>query len=223
MSFEKNPRASTDKTFGAVPKEGRGVNVFEELAEEAKSLSHLGVCLWFVFVRSRRKFEDDFRLGTAADFQAWWKKFSQGHRVPRVSRALFPLPSRWEKFLEGFPQGISLDEVLLDVSFGMRFGHACWSELCIYFLNHLYNCSVGLGPSETSFAQEEFLGSIERCVGRWLSEDSILTWRIADIEKDFSKRSISYTGEEVCKAEPLSVYRVAPALPPQSMEEVFLV
>ena len=83
------------------------------------------------------------------------------------------------------------------------------------FLNHLYNGSFGLGPGRMSKAQEEFLNSIELSVDRWLLEDCNLIWKREDVVADLSKKMVSYTGEEICKAEPLSIFRVAPALPPE--------
>ena len=194
--------------------ERRERNPVKEIASESKSLSHLGVCLWSFFVSSGGSFEERLRLGTEARLGDWWKNFSQGHRVPRVSRALFPLPSCWGECLTDFPVGRSFEEILHDEELGRVFGIGCWCELAVLFLNHLYNASLGFGPKPTSKAQDEFLRSIEGSVKRWLADDARLIWKGEDIERDFARKTVSYTGEEICKAEPLSVYRVAPALPP---------
>ena len=198
------------------PLEERGFNsIFEAMADGAESLSHLGVCLWRgVFLHGGGS-EEEPSLDAAADLCDWWKKFSRNHRVPRVSRALFPLPSVWGDDLKKFPLHVGLNGVVRDRLLGEQFGEFCWCELAVVFLNHLYNATLGFGPQEVSLAQEEFLRAIQGSVHRWLVEDITLNWGIDEVLKDFSKKTISYTGEEICKAEPLSVYRVSPALPPE--------
>ena len=50
---------------------------------------------------------------------------------------------------------------------------------------------------------------------RVLGEDVSFAWGVRQVMDDFAKRTLSYTGEEVCKAEVLSLARLAPALPPE--------
>ena len=190
-------------------------STFEAIAGGAKSLSHLGVCLWKSVFQHGGSPEEGLSPGTATEFEEWWKKISRNHRVPRVSRALFPLPSVWGRDLVDSLLKVDFARVLDDENLGAEFGESCWCELAVVFLNHLYNGALGFGPSQTSKAQEEFLRSIQCSVHRWLLEDGSFEWDLKDIGKDFEKKSVSYTGEEICKAEPLSVYRVHPALPPE--------
>ena len=52
-------------------------------------------------------------------------------------------------------------------------------------------------------------------VERVLKDDCLIDWSVNDIRDDFNKKSVSYSGEEVCKAEPLSLARIRPGLPPE--------
>ena len=189
--------------------------LFEEMLEWAKSLSQLGVLLWRGVLM--QKDDAGSASSSSAAFTAcrWWEKFSQDRRVPRVSRALFPLGSRWKSLLCDFPLNLSLEGLLEDERLCSKFSVYCWCELVVFFLNHLYNGSFGFGPPECSRAQMEFLNSIEGNVKRWLEDDCEISWKKSDVVHDFSKKMVSYNGVEICKAEPLSVYRVSPALPPE--------
>ena len=188
---------------------------FEAILEKAKSLGELGVCLWRMFACNSQSSEDGLWLGTDSAACRWWKKFNRDFRVPRVSRALFPMGSRWKGKLDAFPVELNLNELIDDPCVVCEFSEVCWCELVTLFLNHLYNGSVGFGSNCMSKAQEEFTNSIAGSVHRWLLEDCKLDWKKDDVVKDLGKKMINYTGEEVCKAEPLSVFRVAPALPPE--------
>ena len=135
--------------------------------------------------------------------------------MPRVSRALFPLGSAWDFCLRDFPLDRLLADILCDSETVERFSVACWCELVVLFLNRLYNGCQGFGPADHSKAQRGFLDSIEMSVKRWLVEDCEQFWTAEDVAQDMSKKSVSYTGEEICKAEPLTVFRVSPALAPE--------
>ncbi|CAK9108713.1 unnamed protein product [Durusdinium trenchii] len=73
----------------------------------------------------------------------------------------------------------------------------------------------GRGLGKPTAAQRDLLLSIELSAQRLLKDDVQVDWTNAAIREDFDKRSVSYTGEEVCKAEPLSLRRVIPGLPPE--------
>ena len=188
---------------------------FEAIVNQVRNLKQLGVCLWKLIFASGKGPEEGSNPGTVTAACRWWEKFSRDHRVFRVSRALFPLGTKWESTLRGFPLDISVEEILVDPQVCASFGDACWCELVVLFLNHLYNGTLGFGPQETSKAQLDVLDSIEMSVKRWLIEDCNFEWSREDVIADLNRKVISYTGEEQCKAEPLSAFRVAPALPPE--------
>ena len=188
---------------------------FEEIISKAKSLKELGVSLWLILVARRAGPEEGSAHETIAAACRWWEKFSRDHRVFRVRRALFPLSSCWSSLLADFPNFVCSEEIFEDPQFCERFAGSCWCELVVLFLNHLYNGSFGFGPDECSKAQKDLLRSIDLSVKRWLKDDCELRWNQDDVIADLGKKVVSYSGEEICKAEPLSVFRVSPALPPE--------
>ena len=191
------------------------VPIAEELLEKCHSLAELGVGLWYYFLRSSDGGDAVFSLGSDHSNGGWWQKLRQGLRACKEKRALFPLPSGWEGFLQKFPVANSLHELLEDRDCVKRFSVACWSELSVCFCNRLHGCEGILGSGPPTKVQASFLESIEMNIKQILRDDSFLAWKEKDIVEDFDKRLISYTGEEVPKAEPLSVYRTAAALPPE--------
>ncbi|CAK9074894.1 unnamed protein product [Durusdinium trenchii] len=53
--------------------------------------------------------------------------------------------------------------------------------------------------------------SVERVLG----DDERAVWGLKEVLQDFERKSIGYSGEEICKAEPLSLERMLPGLPPE--------
>ena len=190
-------------------------DVSARLLEECQSLAELGVGLWYCFMKRERRSEGPFFLGSDHSLMDWWQRLRQDLRECREKRALFPLPSLWEKVLHEFPCDRSLSEVLSDVDLVMKFGGPCWSELAVCFCNRLHGCLGTLGVGKPSKPQTALLESVERSVVQVLKDDVRFSWREQDILSDFDKKLLSYTGEEIPKAEPLSCFRVAAALPPE--------
>ena len=211
------PREAVDQ--GAGTREGRGVEVKEfysasMLLEAARSLSEVGLALWFLLFKSEDPRKDEVTLGAAPEINAWWKKVSRGLRVTRASRALFPLPTIWEGALEMIGDWKSFSSLIEDGEKKRNFAFYCWCELSVLFCNRLFDGTLAFGQGNPTKAQLQFLESIESQVKRILSEDVDFSWKWNDVREDFKKKNISYTGEEVCKAEPLCVQRIEPALPP---------
>ena len=166
-------------------------------------------------MRDKEEDEVTFSLGTDHPRAGWWTQLRQGFRAFREKRALFPLPSIWG---EGFHESVlhlSLHEILSDKILAGKVAAWCWSELSVCFCNRLHGESGCLGIGPPSKAQTILLESIEMSVKQVLKDDEELIWREKEICDDFSKRLLSYTGEEIPKAEPLSVFRTIAALPPE--------
>ena len=138
----------------------------------------------------------------------------QGVRVTRRKRELFPLPSLWSVELRELV-GRRLQKSDLRGCDESRLGFLCWCELSVVFLNYLDAKHLGICEGNPTAAQTTLLRSVERSVKQVLDEDCTLTWNENEIEADFRKKTLSYEGEEIAKAEPLSVSRVKPALPPE--------
>ena len=192
----------------------RSLGSASKLLEAAASLTEIGPSLWFLLFKS----EEPLKIGgppqTSPDVNPWWRKVNRGSRVSRHSRALFPLPTIWEDRLEGLRSWDDFDRLLEDERKLGDFSFCCWCELSVLFCNRLFDGTVGFAAEPPTKAQKEFLASIEMQVRRILNDDTKLAWSWLNVKEDFRKRNISYTGEEVCKAEALSAERILPALPP---------
>ena len=185
------------------------------LLEAAESLTDVGLALWFLNFKSGGTPNEGSNLGTAPEVNPWWKKISRGFRVTRNSRALFPLPSMWEGKLEHVGDWRSFSSLLKSLERKREFSFYCWCELSVLFCNRLFDGTLGFSKEGPTKAQKEFLASIETQVRRILADDVIFPWTWRAVREDFKKKNLSYTGEEVCKAEPLSAERILPALPPR--------
>ena len=182
---------------------------------EGRSLRKLGIGLWNEFLRSDcpDKTSDLFCMD-AADSQ-WLEKMCQSVRAFRERRELFPLPSIWGERLKSlgvFEMNFSEVRDFSDVD---EIAVCCWSELSIVFLNYMYGRFLGVRVNKPTRAQEDLLRSLENGVVRLLRDDCDIAWTERDIEEDFKKKTLSYTGEEIAKAESLSIERVIAALPPE--------
>ena len=186
-----------------------------ELLEVAKCLKDVGLVLWFLNFRSELPFNARETTGTAPEVKTWWKKFSRGLRVTRAARALFPLPSIWEGVGELMHDWSDFWGLFEDSEKKVTVACSCWCELSVLFCNRLFDGTRGFAEGVATKAQKEFLKSIETQVRRILAEDVDFCWSWKEVKEDFKKKSISYTGEEICKAEPLSAERIEPALPPE--------
>ena len=179
------------------------------------SLGQMGVALWLVLLKDRKDDNWSTILGTDAEARELLEKMCQGVRVPRKKRELFPLPSLWSERLAEFDVGecfLRTDEKGLVCS---RVSLLCWCELVVVFLNYLHSKTLGIREGRPTAGQKDLLLCMEHSLMRVLRDDSSFRWDEIDIENDFKKRTLSYEGEEIAKAEELSVRRVLPALPPQ--------
>ena len=136
-------------------------------------------------------------------------------RAFRSRRNLFPLPSECREELNLFPFELGLGSVLKDSVLIEKAAESCWCELVRVFVNRLSGCKDCVGSLPPSAPQRDLLNSLRASVKRLLCEDVELDWGLDQVVDDFSKRTLSYTGEEVCKAEALSLERILPALPPE--------
>ena len=192
-----------------------GLESDSALLEAASCLADIGLALWFLIFRSREPGDAQGPSHTPPDVKPWWKKVNRGLRVTRTSRALFPLPSIWEGDLEKVGSWKGFLPLLEDIEMKKRFSLGCWCELSVLFCNRLFDGTQGFAIGPPTKAQLEFLRSIESQVKRILNDDVKLCWSWEDVVSDFKKKNLSYTGEEVCKAEKLSAERISPALPPE--------
>ena len=154
------------------------------------------------------------QLGTGTYLFARVIKMRQGVRATRSKRELFPLPSVWSEFLEKVLSCNSFDEICRLGDFE-SIALACWSELSVPFLNFLDNKTVGIHVGRPTQGQSDLLRAVEKSVLQILVDDSPLKRGPDDVENDLKKRGLSYEGEEIAKAEALSLVRVTPALPPE--------
>ena len=182
---------------------------------EANSLGECGILLWLAhfghFSRGANNWFD--RLGTDSTLSSFVRKMCQGVRACRIKRELFPLPSMWSEFLKVSFDERDLHTVLNSLDFE-RVAVCCWSELAVIYLNYLRSRSFGKHLEKPTVVQRDLLKAIERCVGQVLKDDCNIQWNAEAVEQDLKKKNLSYEGEEVAKAEELSLARVAPALPP---------
>ena len=63
--------------------------------------------------------------------------------------------------------------------------------------------------------QRDLLMAIQKSVERMVNDDVCVDWSLSDVLSDFERRTVSYSGEEVCKAEPLDLERLLPGLTPE--------
>ena len=181
---------------------------------QVSSLGQMGVALWLALLKDRRDDNWSAILGTDAEARELLQKMSQGVRVPRKKRELFPLPSLWSERLSEFDVGESYLRTNEKGLVCSRVSLMCWCELVVLFLNYLHSKSLGIREGRPTAGQKELLLCMEHSLMRVFRDDSSFLWDESDIEKDFKKRTLSYEGEEIAKAEELSVRRVLPALPP---------
>ncbi|CAK9061007.1 unnamed protein product [Durusdinium trenchii] len=118
-------------------------------------------------------------------------------RVGRLGRLGDALAARW----------LALEQAGLDQN---------WSaarHLEIFSPDH----ATAAGPAVT-LAARKFSKLMEKVTdqdSRILMDDSHVLWGVSEIKEDFQKRTVSYSGEEICKAEALSLARIKPGLPPE--------
>ena len=182
---------------------------------EVRSMKQMGVALWLCFLKCRGSDIWSSLLGTDFDARRCLKKICQGVRVPRKRRELFPLPSLWNDLLVEFPLEMSFEKIIQSEEIICRFSLACWDELSVVFLNYLFSKQMGVSDGKCTAMQQDLLKSVEKSISRLLTDDVDFGWDGFDIEEDFKKRTLSYEGEEIAKAEELCVSRVEPALPPK--------
>ena len=181
---------------------------------EGRSLGELGVGLWSEFLDKERqdKTSELFKMD-AIDSQ-WLRKMCQSIRASRERRELFPLPTMWNVCVDEV-KGLDFSpESSVDSYFETTV--RCWCELSVAFVNFLYGRFLGTFTLPPTKAQREILSCIEKGVRRMLSDDCCLQWGPEEIGNDLKKRTLSYTGEEIAKAESLSIVRVRAALPPEN-------
>eukprot|EP00438_Fugacium_kawagutii_P022536 Skav206046 [mRNA] locus=scaffold587:199128:206053:+ [translate_table: standard] len=109
----------------------------------------------------------------------------------------------------------SLAELELRMDELVGWGIHCWCELGVYFCNHLHGGLWQWADDKATKAQLEMMGQIRRGVERVLEEESEVELRPKDIKDELSKKTISYTGEELSRPEELSLDQVIPGLPPK--------
>ena len=192
-----------------------GKQLTHKIIDQTEDMKGLGICLWYM-VRRAENLREAERLSCedVADMK-WWSYLCQGQQGSPEKGGLFPLPSLWASTLEEFPRYSSLDSLLEDLGTLRHFAVECWCELGIIFCNNLFNFKAGIARGIPNKSQKNMLDSIFRSTEEFLRDDCRLSWKVKDCQDDFSKKSLSYTGEEIAKAEPLSVDRIVPALPPE--------
>ena len=125
------------------------------------------------------------------------------------------MPSIWSEVVSLLNEFNSVEEVFDRPEILSKTAYACWCELIVLFVNSLSSGKPSLSPLLPTAPQRDLLLSMEQSARRVLDGDARVQWSPADIEEDFSKKMVSYTGEEVCKAEPLSLVRMLPGFPPE--------
>ena len=183
----------------------------------AGCMAELGVGLYFQFFVNQEA--DESRLMHSFRAIASLKKGSsfvcQLSRVLHSKRQVFPSP------LFSFPDlasSFNPCDVQAFVSASadpLERAVQCWCELVVLFANNLALGKVCVSGSRATAAQRDLMQAIKQSVTRMLKDDCKVVWGIDEIRDDFQKRSVSYTGEEICKAEALSLSRIQPGLPPE--------
>ena len=206
-------RREGEKQGGLSLKQPPGLKWWDALITSAGSVAGLGVGLhFFVFndtAAAREELLDRLRALLAPE------KECQQSRGVLPKRKLFPLPSIWSDAVRVLSEFDSFDRVRCSSDLISSCALPCWCELILLFNNNMALGRPGRGLAKPTAAQRDLLRSIELSAQRLLKDDVRVDWTSDAIREDFDKRSVIHTGEEVCKAEPLSLMRVIPGLPPE--------
>lgn len=190
-----------------------GLKWWQSLVELAGDLSELGTGLYFSLFERGEAMDDDLLSQLSAEMAL--KKESQHPRVKHSKNQLFPLPRFWTVDFACFRPQAQVSEVLADKTFVKACAVECWCCLCTLFCNNLANEGFLFGATEASAPQRDLLFAIRQSVERVLGDDERAVWGLKEVLQDFERKSIGYSGEEICKAEPLSLERMLPGLPPE--------
>ena len=196
---------------GAV--EPPGLKWWQVLLDLAGSFSALGVGLYFSICERGETLDGSFLDQLSAEMAQ--KKKSQLPRAFRSKNKLFPLPQVWLVDFSQFGKNASVSSVLHDLEFVKANAVACWASLGVLFCNQLANEGFMFGQGKPTAPQRDLLRAVEMSVQRLMNDDTTVAWTEADIVDDFEHRTVTYSGEEICKAEPLTLARVLPGLPPE--------
>ncbi|CAK9104456.1 unnamed protein product [Durusdinium trenchii] len=204
-------KEKADPWSGAV--EPPGLKWWQVLLDLAGTYSALGVGLYFSICERGEAFDGSFLDQLSADMAQ--KKKSQLPRAFRSKNKLFPLPQVWFVDFSRFGKKVSVSSVLHDLEFVKANAVACWASLGVLFCNQLANEGFVFGQGKPTAPQRDLLRAVEMSVQRLMDDDTTVAWTVADIVDDFEHRTVTYSGEEICKAEPLTLARVLPGLPPE--------
>ena len=191
---------------GAV--EPPGLKWWQVLLDLAGSFSALGVGLYFSICERGETLDGSFLDQLSAEMAQ--KKKSQLPRAFRSKNKLFPLPQVWFVDFSQFGKNASVSSVLHDLEFVKANAVACWASLGVLFCNQLANEGFMFGQGKPTAPQRDLLRAVEMSVQRLMNDDTTVAWTEADIVDDFEHRTVTYSGEEICKAEPLTLARVLP-------------
>ena len=187
-----------------------------EAISKAKSLRQLGVLLWWAVHQSDERIRQTYFSNVSAFAEKFAEQFTQGKRVYRSRRALFPLPFFWEDELRSLMEVKTVADL---VDFSCRVsdvGKSVWSAFAALFCNHLFNNEWKWSETPATAAQEGMKTEIENGVTRILDNDADLVWEEQTVEEDMKKRNVGYSGEEISLPEKLTLEQVIPGLPPES-------
>ena len=184
-----------------------GLKWWQVLLDLAGSFSALGVGLYFSICERGETLDGSFLDQLSAEMAQ--KKKSQLPRASRSKNKLFPLPQVWFVDFSRFGKK-PVSSVLHDLEFVKTNAVACWASLGVLFCNQLANEGFMFGQGNPTAPQRDLLRAVEMSVKRLMDDDTTVAWTEADIVDDFEHRTVTYTGEEICKAEPLTLARVLP-------------
>ena len=189
----------------------------DKMLASAGDLSALGLSMYFELFRSPAI--DGGRPWHYFRAFAALKKvcFSSGRlsRVLHSKRQVFPLPSFVFPILSNVGEFSDFESFVKGAQCRAILARACWCELVVLFANHSGCGNATRACSRPTAVQRDLMSSIRAAVDRILMDDSHVLWGVSEIKEDFQKRTVSYSGEEICKAEALSLARIKPGLPPE--------
>ena len=169
---------------------------WQALLNLAGDFSGLGVGLCFCLFERGETLDAELLRQLSAEMAL--KKVSQHPRVKRSKNNVFPLPQFWSLNFSEFDSCGGLEEVLNNKPFVARFAVPCWCSLATLFCNDLANEGFKFGSGEPLAPQRDLLMAIQKSVERIVNDDVCVDWSLSDVLSDFERRTVSYSGEEVC-------------------------
>ena len=121
-------------------------------------------------------------------------------------KGLFPLPVDLSSVFTGeWPAGgFSADQCA-----------RAWTCLAAAALNHLHGEKPPYPKRRGGVSVKKAMEVLESRVARFLSQKIDAPLKVSDVWSELNEKSVSYSGEEVAVACPLTVEQVIPSLPPQ--------